>query len=115
MLHQRDIVVGDVLLLSTGDKIPADGRLLESMELSADESALTGESVPVHKDAEIIFTDEEIPLAERKNMLYSGTYITSGFGKLLVCAVGDKSEVGKIASELSSFTKTPTPLQERLS
>ncbi|MCL2444392.1 MAG: calcium-translocating P-type ATPase, PMCA-type [Treponema sp.] len=113
-LNQRDIVTGDVLLLSTGDKIPADGRLLESTELTADESALTGESVPAKKNASIIITDEKTPLAERFNMLYSGTYITNGFGKLLVTSVGSNTEFGKIANELSGSAKTTTPLQERL-
>jgi len=114
MLNQRDVVTGDVLLLSTGDKIPADGRLLESTELSADESALTGESVPSKKNALLIITDEKTPLAERHNMLYSGTYITNGFGKLIVTAVGGKTEFGKIAHELTGTQKTTTPLQERL-
>jgi len=114
MLNQRDVVAGDVLLLSTGDKIPADGRLLESTELSADESALTGESVPAKKNADLILTDEKTPLAERRNMLYSGTFITNGFGKLIVTAVGGNTEFGKIAHELSGAQKTTTPLQERL-
>jgi len=113
MLNQRDIVAGDILLLSTGDKIPADGRLLESTELAADESALTGESVPAKKDAHFI-CDEKTPLAERRNMLYSGTFITGGFGKLLVTSVGGATEFGKIAHELSGVQKTSTPLQERL-
>ena len=113
-LNQRDVVAGDILLLSTGDKIPADGRLLESTELSVDESALTGESVPVKKSADFAPTDEKLPLAERRNMLYSGTFITGGFGKLLVTAVGGHTEFGKIARELSGAQKTSTPLQERL-
>ncbi|MDR2942432.1 MAG: calcium-translocating P-type ATPase, PMCA-type [Treponema sp.] len=114
MINQRDIVTGDILLLSTGDKIPADGRLLESAELSADESALTGESVPAKKDSACVITDEKTPLAARRNMLYSGTFITSGFGKLLVTAVGGKTEFGKIAHELGGAEETTTPLQERL-
>ncbi|MDR0300950.1 MAG: calcium-translocating P-type ATPase, PMCA-type [Treponema sp.] len=114
MINQRDIVAGDILLLSTGDKIPADGRLLESAELAADESALTGESVPAKKDSACVLVDEKTPLAERRNMLYSGTFITSGFGKLLVTAVGGKTEFGKIAHELGGVEKTTTPLQERL-
>lgn len=114
MLNQKDIVVGDILLLATGDKIPADGRLLESMGLAADESALTGESVPAKKDAEFVTADEKIPVAERANMLYSGTYITSGFGTMAVTALGDKTEFGKIARELSVTEKSTTPLQEKL-
>lgn len=114
MLRQEDIVAGDILLLATGDKIPADGRLLESTGLAADESALTGESVPAEKEAGIIYDDDKIPLAERANMLYSGTYITSGHGKLLVTAVGDATEFGQIARELGGEKKSSTPLQEKL-
>jgi len=113
-VNQREIVAGDILLLSTGDKIPADGRLLESAELTADESALTGESMPAKKDFSCVLTDEKTPVAERHNMLYSGTFITSGFGKLLVTAVGRNTEFGKIAHELGGTEKTTTPLQERL-
>jgi len=114
MLNQRNIVAGDILLLSTGDKIPADGRLIESTQLAADESALTGESVPAKKDAKYSTTDEKTPLAERRNMLYSGTFITGGFGKLLITSVGSKTEFGKIAHELGNAEETTTPLQERL-
>jgi Ca2+-transporting ATPase len=113
-LNQKDVVTGDILLLATGDKIPADGRLIESMELAADESALTGESFPAKKDALCVLTDEKTPLAERSNMLYSGTFITNGFGKMLVTSVGSNTEFGKIARELSVVEKTTTPIQERL-
>ena len=113
-LKQKDIVVGDILLLSTGDRVPADGRLIESMGLAADESALTGESVPAEKDAAAAMTDEKTPLAERANMLYSGTYVTGGFGKLVVTAVCDRTEFGKIARELSGLSAGTTPLQEKL-
>lgn len=114
MLNQEDILVGDILLLSTGDKVPADGRLLESTGLAADESALTGESLPASKDAEAVFSDEKTPLAERANMLYSGTYITGGYGRMAVTAVGDSTEFGKIAKELGEADKDSTPLQEKL-
>lgn len=114
MLSQDEIVVGDILLLSTGDKIPADGRLLESTGLTADESALTGESVPSKKNAEFEIGDEKTPLAERSNMLYCGNFITGGYGKLLVTAVGDTTEFGKIAHELSETKQSITPLQEKL-
>lgn len=114
MLNQEDIVVGDILLLATGDKIPADGRLLESTGLTADESALTGESVPAKKDAEFEAADEKVPLAERSNMLYSGNYITNGYCRMVVTAVGDSTEFGKIARELTDLKQTSTPLQERL-
>lgn len=114
LLNQRDIVVGDIFLLATGDKIPADGRLLESMSLAADESALTGESAPAGKNADCLITDEETPVAERCNMLYSGTYITGGFCKMVVTAVGDGTEFGKIARELADTERSSTPLQEKL-
>lgn len=114
MLNQEDIVVGDILLLSTGDKIPADGRLLDSTGLTADESALTGESVPAKKDANFETADEKVPLAERANMLYSGNYITNGYCTMVVTAVGDDTEFGKIARELTELKQTSTPLQERL-
>lgn len=114
MISQKEIVSGDILLLSTGDKIPADGRLLESTGLSVDESTLTGENIPAKKDADLIITDEKIPLAERGNMLYSGNYITGGYCKLLVTSVGDSTEFGKIASELTKQDKSSTPLQEKL-
>ena len=114
MLCQQEIVVGDILLLTTGDKVPADGRLLESSGLSADESMLTGESVPAQKDASVCLVDEKTPLAERSNMLYSGTYITSGTCKMIVTAVGGATEFGVIASSLSGEESAQTPLQEKL-
>lgn len=113
-LKQKDIVVGDIVLTATGDKIAADGRLMQSSELTTDESALTGESMPVHKDATCTITDAETALAERNNMLYAGTYIISGYGKMLVTAVGDKTELGDIAKELSTADHSSTPLQEKL-
>ena len=114
MLSQEDIVAGDILLLSTGDKIPADGRLLESVGLTADESALTGESVPAKKNADLEIADEQLPLAERANMLYRGNFITNGYCKMVVTAVGDATEFGKIARELTESKASSTPLQEKL-
>lgn len=113
-LQSADLAVGDVVLLSAGDKVPADGRLLESTALRVDESALTGESFPVKKDSELVLTDEKTSLAERANMLYSGTFVTEGNGRLLVTAVGDATEFGKIAGELGNAEKSSTPLQEKL-
>lgn len=114
MLSQKELVAGDIMLLSIGDKIPADGRLLEGIGMESDESALTGESVPVKKDAEAILSDEKTPLAERSNMLYSGNYITNGYGKMVITAVGDSTEFGKIAKELTQTGRSSTPLQEKL-
>ena len=83
IIAQGDIVVGDIVILETGNKIPADGRLLESVSLQVDESSLTGESANVEKD-ENLLCDEKTPVAERKNMLYSGCFVTSGNGKMVV-------------------------------
>lgn len=113
-LNKDEIAVGDILILSAGDKIPADCRLVESTSLRVDESALTGESFPVKKDSEIEITDEKTPLAERANMIYSGTFITEGHCKAIVSSVGDSTEFGKIASELTGADKSSTPLQEKL-
>lgn len=113
LVTQKEIVVGDIIMVETGDKIVADGRLLESNDLAVDESALTGESLPVSKDADAVCTPET-PVAERVNMLYSGCFVTSGSGKMLVTGVGNDTEFGQIAQELSSIEKTTTPLQEKL-
>ena len=114
MLGQNEVVAGDIVLLATGDKIPADGRLLESTGMTADESALTGESIPAKKNSEFTISDEKTPLAERANMLYCGNFITDGYGRMLVTSVGDGTEFGKIASELTQSEESSTPLQEKL-
>lgn len=114
VIPQKNIVSGDIVLVETGDKLPVDGRLLEADSLMVDESALTGESMPVNKDSEIIFHEKSIPVAERTNMLYSGSFVTEGKGKMIVTNVGESTEFGKIANELSSTQKSNTPLQEKL-
>ena len=111
---KKDIVVGDILLIETGDKIPADGRLLESVELQLDESMLTGESHHVSKNSQDVFNDEKTPLAERSNMLYSGTFVTTGRGIYIVTEVGDNTEMGVIARELKNTDNAATPLQQKL-
>lgn len=113
LIAQRDIVVGDILLVETGDKLVADGRLIESNDLSVDESSLTGESLPVGKRADLV-CPEPTPVAERANMLYSGCFVASGSGRVVVTGVGNQTEFGQIARELSSMEKTTTPLQEKL-
>ena len=113
LVTQKEIVVGDIIMVETGDKIVADGRLLESNDLSVDESALTGESLAVNKDAAVV-CPKETPVAERVNMLYSGCFISAGNGRMLVTGVGNDTEFGQIAQELSSIEKTTTPLQEKL-
>lgn len=109
-----EVVAGDVVLLGVGDRVPADGRLLEACDLTVDESALTGESVPVTKDADFVAADASLPVAERANMAFAGTFVTGGFGRMVVCAVGDGTELGLIARELGTVADTSTPLQERL-
>lgn len=114
LIPQREVVVGDIISVETGNKFPADARLIESSSLTADESALTGESMPAGKEAEAVFADPETPLAERANMLYSGCFATGGGGLAVVTAVGDATEFGKIAGELSAAESSATPLQEKL-
>lgn len=113
LITQKEIVVGDIIMIETGDKIVADGRLFSSNDLSVDESALTGESLPVKKDAEFV-CQKSTPVAERANMLYSGCFVSAGNGQMLVTDVGNDTEFGQIAQELSSIEKTTTPLQEKL-
>ena len=113
LITQKEIVVGDIIMIETGDKIVADGRLFSSNDLSVDESALTGESLPVKKDAEFV-CQKSTSVAERANMLYSGCFVSAGNGQMLVTGVGNDTEFGQIAQELSSIEKTTTPLQEKL-
>lgn len=113
LITQKEIVVGDIIMIETGDKIVADGRLFSSNDLSVDESALTGESLPVKKDAEFV-CQKSTPVAERANMLYSGCFVSAGNGQMLVTGVGNDTEFGQIAQELSSIEKKTTPLQEKL-
>ncbi len=113
MVSQESVVVGDIVVLESGDKIVADGRLVEGLSLKVDEATLTGESLPTSKIHDAIY-DEKTPLAERKNMVYSGTYVTEGSGKMVVTAVGDGSEIGKIAGELKKNKEESSPLQEKL-
>lgn len=114
MLPVGELVVGDIVYLSTGDKIPADGRLLSCTDMMVDESMLTGESKHVAKNAELVFSDEKTPLAERKNCVYSGCFVTAGNGVMVVTEVGDATQFGKIAAELGHATDSSTPLQEKL-
>ncbi len=114
IISEQDLIVGDIVLLESGDKIIADGRLIESNDLTVDESALTGESMQVKKIATDIIP-KNYPLAERSNCLFSGTYITSGSGKMIITALGDNTEMGNIAGELLSKQLNEAPLQEKLS
>jgi len=109
----RDVVPGDVVRLAAGDRIPADARLLEAINLQADEAALTGESLPVEKQTEPL-TGENLPVGDRKNMVYSGTAATYGRGRAVVVATGMKTQFGEIAQLLQTVESSKTPLQENL-
>ena len=108
----RELVVGDIVLLEAGDYVPADVRILESMNLKVEEASLTGESVPVEK--ETVAIDHEASLADRHNMGYMGTVVTYGRGKAVIIGTGMNTEIGKIAQMISSFEEQSTPLQEKL-
>ncbi|MCL2106602.1 MAG: cation-translocating P-type ATPase [Oscillospiraceae bacterium] len=108
-----ELVPGDILLLETGDMIPADARILESVNLKAEESILTGESVPVEKDAQAA-VPEKAALGDQLNMLFSGCLITNGRARAVVVETGMRTEMGKIAGLLNSTKKLRTPLQKRL-
>lgn len=113
-VSQQFITPGDIILLESGDKIVADGRLIESSSLSVDESALTGESMSSKKDARLVLA-ESTGIAERRNCVFSGTFVTSGSGKMIVTSVGDSTEMGKIASELGGKKTGDSPLEQKLS
>ncbi|NLG89305.1 MAG: calcium-translocating P-type ATPase, PMCA-type [Clostridiaceae bacterium] len=113
IIDARGLVPGDIILLEAGDFIPADARLLQSASLTSEESVLTGESVPVEKDANA-HVEENSPLGDRRNMVYSGCSITYGHGKAVVTATGMNTEMGKIAALLESADDTSTPLQQKL-
>lgn len=111
-IPSTEVTVGDIVMLDAGDYIPADGRLLECASLKVDESALTGESLGVEKiTAEI---QGDVPLGDRVNMVYSGSFVTYGRGSFLVTGIGMETEVGKIASLLKTTSEKRTPLQINL-
>jgi P-type Ca2+ transporter type 2C len=109
----RELVPGDVIVLRTGNRIPADVRLTEAVNLRAEESALTGESLPVEKQAAAL-GDSRLAIADRKNMGYAGTSITYGRGRAVVIATGMNTEFGRIARMIQSIEAPATPLQENL-
>ncbi len=111
-IPSREIVPGDLVLLQSGDKVPADMRLSQVRELKIDESALTGESVSVQKEDDL-FTPETI-LADRKNMAYNGTLVTYGQGQGIVVAIGDKTETGRISRLISEAVDLATPLTKKI-
>jgi len=109
----QDLVPGDILLIEAGDQVAADGLLLESANLQVRESALTGEAHAVNKQWGMIF-DADTPLAERNNLVFQGTEVVQGRGRVLVTNTGMKTELGRIAAMLQSVETDPTPLQQRM-
>lgn len=113
-IPSEEIVIGDILLIDAGRIIPCDIRLIETANLKIEESALTGESVPVEKDAEVILEEGKTPLGDQKNMLFMSTLCTYGRGIGIATGTGMNTEIGKIAEMLESGKKELTPLQKKL-
>ncbi|WP_017662834.1 cation-transporting P-type ATPase [Baaleninema simplex] len=110
-IPSRDLVPGDLVVLASGDKVPADLRLLRVRNLQVDESALTGESVPVEKSTQVL--PEETPLAERSNMAYAGSFITFGQGQGIVVATANATEMGQISRSMENRVNLSTPLTRK--
>ena len=115
-LRSEDLVPGDVVLLEAGDAVPADGRIIESASMKIEEAALTGESVPVNKIVSILNLDgdKDVPLGDRKNMMYMGSTVVYGRGKAVITGTGMNTEMGKIADALANAKDEETPLQLKL-
>jgi Ca2+-transporting ATPase len=107
----KELVPGDILLLEAGDKIPADARIIEEQSLQCDEGTLTGESFPVMKDAQPL--EKDVPVFDRKNMVFTGTVVTYGRSKAVVTSTGMNTEFGKIAEEVTLAEPKKTPLEKR--
>ena len=115
IVKSEDIVVGDVVILEAGDAIPADGRIIESASMKIEESALTGESVPVNKMIDALGLDgTAVSLGDRKNMAYMGSAVVYGRGKMVITAIAMETEMGKIADAISKTLEKQTPLQIKL-
>ena len=123
-LEASQLVVGDLVLLSTGDRVPADLRLIDGVELAMDESSLTGENTPVHKTSAALSLPAitiasvsgkvSLPLTEQRNIVFMGTLVCSGRGRALVVAVGKRTEFGKISCELAEIEERKSPLQIKI-
>jgi Ca2+-transporting ATPase len=110
-LPSRELVAGDIMLLEAGDRVPADGRLIDAHSLKCDEAPLTGESFPVDKSCRSM--PEDTPAADRRNIVFTGTTVTYGRGRAVVVGTGTGTEFGKIAEQVSSARTEPTPLEKR--
>jgi potassium/sodium efflux P-type ATPase len=113
VVNSRLLVPGDVVLVESGGKIPADLRIIQSKNLHADEAPLTGESLPVHKNSKAL-SDSDLPPADQKSMVFSGTFITQGSGRGLVVATGESTEMGKIAEIMKETREIGTPLTKKI-
>ncbi|MGE5604711.1 MAG: HAD-IC family P-type ATPase, partial [Bacteroidota bacterium] len=109
----KELVPGDIMLLESGDRVPADGRIVEQVTLEVNEATLTGESMAVVKTEETLLETSPV-LGDQRNMVFAGTVVTSGRGKAVVTATGMKTEIGKIAGMISQAEDEATPLQKRL-
>ena len=116
ILPSDELVPGDVVILEAGDSVPADGRIIESASLQIEEAALTGESVPVNKIAQVLQLDggKEIPLGDRKNLCFMGSTVVYGRGKAVITHTGMQTQMGKIADALAATEQEQTPLQKKL-
>ncbi|MFR2965621.1 MAG: cation-translocating P-type ATPase [Anaerovoracaceae bacterium] len=116
-VKSEDLVKGDIVILEAGDAVPADGRIIQCASMKIEEAALTGESVPVDKTEETLELagEKEIPLGDRKNMVYMGSTVVYGRGAAVVCETGMNTEMGKIADALAQAKEGKTPLQIKLS
>ena len=115
-IHSEELVVGDIVVLEAGDAVPADGRIIECASMKIEEAALTGESVPVDKQTARLYSsdDKDVPLGDRKNMVYMGSTVVYGRGRAVITGTGMNTEMGKIATAISEAKEELTPLQIKL-
>ena len=112
-LSSTELVLGDIIDVEAGDHVPADARLIQATACLTQEAALTGESTPVEKSSQVL-VDHDVSLADQRNMLFMGTTVTGGKGRALIVATGSGTELGRIATLMTSVAVEPTPLQRRL-
>jgi len=112
IIDSEELVPGDIIILNPGERVPADGRLIEAHRLKINEMALTGEWMPANKHTDIL--PEETPLADRDNMVYMGTIVESGFGRAIVVNIGENTEIGKVAKLIKETKEEKTPYQRKL-